>query len=126
MKEHLVNLVRNLQLEEYFIFSGQVPHSQVPLYINSCDIMVVPRRDLQIRSSPLKIFEYLACEKPIIATRVPYHEFIEENHFGLLGNPDDPKSLALQILNLLDTSEEEKKKIGRNGRAYVCKKHSYA
>jgi len=47
-----------------------VPYEQLPQYINQFDIGIVPHKlNLLTRSmNPLKIYEYLACGKPVVAT----------------------------------------------------------
>jgi glycosyltransferase involved in cell wall biosynthesis len=52
---------------------GMVPHEKIPLYINACDVVVLPYRRGPIidMASSVKIAEYLFCERPIVATRTP-------------------------------------------------------
>ncbi len=52
------------------IFTNHVPLSEVPQYISCMDVCLIPRtatRDSD-RSLPLKLFEYMACRKPVIST----------------------------------------------------------
>jgi glycosyltransferase involved in cell wall biosynthesis len=59
-------------IPERCIFHGPVPHTQVPLWINAADICIAPYRERAFRESlfyfsPLKVFEYMACGKPIVS-----------------------------------------------------------
>jgi len=62
---------------------------------------VLPKRRLKSGYSPLKLFEYMACGKPIVASRVEGLDFIEKEGVGRLVEPEDANSLKLGILGLL-------------------------
>ena len=53
------DIIRNV------IFTGTVPYSQVPKYISCMDVCIVPFKldEVSQNSLPLKLFEYMACEK---------------------------------------------------------------
>ena len=52
---------------------GNVPHAQIPVFINACDVITLPyRRGAGIDMvSSCKMAEYLFCERPIVATDTP-------------------------------------------------------
>jgi|AGTN01.2.fsa_nt_gi Glycosyltransferase len=54
------------------IFAGTVPYAEVPRYVSCMDVCLVPFTDdaLSTNSLPLKLFEYMACEKPVISSRL--------------------------------------------------------
>ncbi|MGC8827387.1 MAG: glycosyltransferase, partial [Anaerolineae bacterium] len=54
-------------------FLGQKPAEQVPHYIKALDVCLLPYRQNEwTRSiSSLKLYEYMACEKPVVASDVP-------------------------------------------------------
>lgn len=54
------------------IFTGTVPYSQIPRYISCMDVGIIPFKldEVSQNSLPLKLFEYMACEKPVISTDV--------------------------------------------------------
>jgi len=51
------------------VFTDQVPLSQVPSYIGCMDVCLICRAETvdSDRSLPLKLFEYMACQKPVIS-----------------------------------------------------------
>ncbi len=55
------------------IFTGQVPSKDIPLYLRAIDMVVIPLPDSRHArtSSPIKLFEFFAAGKAIIASRVP-------------------------------------------------------
>ncbi len=58
---------------KWVIFRGLVPHSEIPAYINACDVVAIPyrRSSLLGTSASCKIAEYLMCQRPIVSTRTP-------------------------------------------------------
>ncbi|MFH1800251.1 MAG: glycosyltransferase family 4 protein [Candidatus Omnitrophota bacterium] len=70
--EALKKFSKTLELRESIIFVGSVPHSDVPMYIAAADICIAPFEDNEITrcKSPLKIVEYLASGKAIVASDV--------------------------------------------------------
>jgi glycosyltransferase involved in cell wall biosynthesis len=55
---------------ERIIFLGLQPNNSIPVFLKAADIVVIPHRDLPFSFSPLKLFEYMASKRPIIASRI--------------------------------------------------------
>jgi glycosyltransferase involved in cell wall biosynthesis len=127
IKEKLVNLAAKTGVTDKFIFTGAVPYEEVPRYINASDVCVAPfvrARNERIGLSPLKIYEYAACGKPIVVSRIPNLEFVEEQKAGILVAPENPEELAEAIIKVLK-DEKLREEMGRNGRGYVAKNHTW-
>jgi glycosyltransferase involved in cell wall biosynthesis len=127
MKREWMQQAEKLWINNMFIFTGSVPYEKVPLYINASDICVAPfriKRNMKIGLSPLKVFEYLACEKPIVSSEILNLEFIEQQNLGILVKPEDPDELAKAIIKLLK-DDKLREEMGKNGRKYVVKNHSW-
>lgn len=118
------NLVKNNGLDNSFIFTGGVPYEEVPLYINISDICVVPKRELKSGYSPLKLYEYMACAKPIIATNTAGFEILEQYNSGILVNPKSSQEFANAIITLLKDNKLQKQ-MGDNGRRLVIERYSW-
>jgi len=125
MKEELINLAEKTGVSNKVIFTGAVPYENVPKYINASDVCVVPKRPLKTGYSPLKLYEYMACGKPVVASRICGFEILEEQNAGILVEPENPDDLAKAILKLLKDGKL-REEMGRNGREYVVKYHSWA
>lgn len=72
---------------------GQMPHSQLPAVIAAADVCLLPAyRDEPIMQSivPIKLYEYMAMGKPVIATRLPgvKREFGEDNGMVYVDGPE--------------------------------------
>lgn len=101
----LAGKVREVNIVEPWInYFGELPQSQIPLFINACDIVTVPYKNTPFNnmSGACKISEYLACGKPIVATKVSDHEQIFANNLGSVCEPrvdSMVNSLKKQIKN---------------------------
>jgi glycosyltransferase involved in cell wall biosynthesis len=128
MKKELVELADNLGIADNFIFVGNVPYDKVPSYINSSDIAVAPfvkERNSKIGLSPLKIYEYLSCSVPVVASDIRgVNELIKNSGGGLIVSPEDSYELANAIIKLLN-EKDKRQKMGLSGREYIEKNHSW-
>ena len=57
-------------------YLGELPQASLPKLIAACDVVTLPYANDPFNSmtGACKIAEYLACEKPVVATRVAGHE----------------------------------------------------
>jgi len=126
-EDNLKILVKELGIESDVIFTGQVPQAGVPDFIAASDIGVSPVPPLFFYklSSPIKVFEYMAMGKPVVANEeIPEHkEVLEESGGGILV-PFTPEAFASAIVTLLDNPEQAAE-MGRRGREWVLTNRSY-
>ena len=107
-KETWQNKVRKRNLDDYFIFVGAKPHHEVPKYILCGDICIdsFPNKPYFAAAHPLKLLEYGACKKAIVATGVyETKNLIKHGTYGLLAKPNDASEFANHILTLLNDSD---------------------
>ena len=114
------------QASENIIFTGSVNYQDVPKYLAASDIVVAPYPQIDFfYFSPVKLFEYMATGKPIIASNIgQIGDVLEHGKTGLLIEPGNYKELAENILTLLE-DEELKKILGRNARIEVEKNYTW-
>jgi len=106
MRNEIVHMVEAMGLMDYFLFPGAVPQEKVVFFINAMDVCVAPftrSRNERIGLSPLKIYDYMACGKPIVASDIKgVGDLLRKNDIGLAVTPEDPASLAKAVLLALD------------------------
>ena len=125
MKEQFGKMVKELGLEKDFIFFGNVPYENVPKYINASNVCVVPKlKVFGYGYSPLKLFEYMASEKPVVATNTEGFEILEKYNAGMLVNSDNSVELSRAILSIL-LDKKLAKSMGENGRKVIIEKYSW-
>jgi len=91
--------VRDNGISEYVTFSGSIPYENIPQYIAAMDITTMPSSNKY--GSPIKIFEYMAMQKPVIAPNIePVQEVITKDREGLLITPGDKRELRDAIIYL--------------------------
>lgn len=111
--EYYKNISGELGISDRVIFVGQVPHSDISKYAARCDCFVAPfpeNKHYNFYMSPLKIFEYMASKKPIIATDLPsLRESLTNKENALLIPPNDSQALANAIIRLKENPEYGRK-----------------
>ena len=87
-------------------YFGEVSQAAIPQLIAACDVVAVPlahhpQNDV---SGSCKIAEYLACGRPVVATRVSNHEELFRDAPGSICEPN-ANSMAEALRRQLDTPE---------------------
>ncbi len=127
-RESLTALAEQLRVSDRFIFTGTKPYTSIPLYINASDLCVAPfitERNSRTGLSPNKVYEYLACGKPVVASNIPgVQELLEESNAGICVPAENPQEIAKAVVGLL-RNPESRDKMGKSGRMYVTKNGSW-
>lgn len=65
-------LAKEFGVEDRVIFTGMIPYSDVPKYVSAMDVGLIPFNLSKVSHNalPLKLFEYMACNKPVISTEI--------------------------------------------------------
>ena len=128
MRKKLVEQIQKKELSSFFILPGGVSQEEVVYYINSMDICVAPftrMRNERIGLSSLKIYDYMACNKPIVASDIiGVGELLREYNLGIPVPPDNTQELANAIISIL-SSGEHILKYGQEGRRVVLEKFNW-
>lgn len=84
---------------------GALPHAEVAAVVRELDVALAPypRPDHAFYFSPLKLFEYMACGAPVVASRLgQIGEVVRDGETGLLVAPGDADALAAACARVLD------------------------
>jgi glycosyltransferase involved in cell wall biosynthesis len=111
------------------VFVGLVSLGEMPSYLDACDVLVCPTTPMpgstEFFGSPTKLFEYMAAEKPIIASNIgQIATVIRHDENGLLIPARDPTALAEAIFRLLRDAEL-RMRLGRAAREDVARKYGW-
>ncbi len=83
------------------IISGLKPHSEIPLWQKAADVLVLPNtakeKISKYYTSPMKLFEYMASKRPIIASRIPSLSGLIDERSVIFVEPDNSSELARAI-----------------------------
>ncbi|MEK7088401.1 MAG: glycosyltransferase [Patescibacteria group bacterium] len=94
------------KLPANLIFAGIQPFSEIPLWLNAADFLLVTatkKDEYSYReTSPMKLFEYLATGKPIIAAKTPAIGNVVSAEEVIFYEPDDTVDLIKQMNFVLD------------------------
>jgi len=128
MKSELEKMVEEKELSDYFIFSGQIKWKDAPEYISAFDVAVLPADFTHLPSgiSPQKLYSYLACGKPVIASNITgLKEFFEQFEVGMLFKSGNFVNLAEKICEFRKLPENKICEFRKNARECVEKNYSW-
>ena len=91
--------------DENVIFSGKVAHDMLPLYLNACDVFVLPTKN---EGMPNVILEAMACNTSIVTSDIEVNKLILEKYENkILCKYDDVNAISKGIEELSDTKSVE-------------------
>jgi len=80
-------------------FLGARPHDEMPGLLCSAEIAILPSL---MEATSVAALEAMACERPVVATRVGGLPEIVDDEVGALVAPGDPQALARGVVGLLE------------------------
>ena len=126
LKEGLHKRCNLLGICDKVKFTGAVPFEEIPLLLEKVDVAVAPYPDLvDFYFSPLKLLEYMAAGKSIVASRIgQVAQILTHEKNALLVPPGDSHALAL-ALSTLYQSPAMAKSLGLKARSEACLNHTW-
>jgi glycosyltransferase involved in cell wall biosynthesis len=96
---NLQNYVKTHRMEDSVIFTGPLPHAEVPAHLGIIDIAVQPAANEYC--CPMKILEYMGMGKPMVAPgQENIAELIDDGSQGYLFEPGDVDSMAAALCRM--------------------------
>ncbi len=114
-ERNIKELIKKKGMEGYFILTGGIEYPEIPYYINSMDLcvsIVTPERSAT-HSFPIKIYEYLACGRPIVIGNLKAESELLGTKVTPVVNASDPKALAEAIIDTLEQADSFKEESER-------------
>jgi glycosyltransferase involved in cell wall biosynthesis len=100
--EELQRMRTDLYLENYVTMTGKQPYEKIPEFLAASDICILPAYNNSIMRDivPIKMYEYMAMGKPVIATKLPgiMNEFGPDNGVLWIERPEDALGKALLMI----------------------------
>lgn len=95
-------IIETYNLSDKVLLVGKKPYEDIPAYIAASDICILsayPDEEIMQDIVPIKIYEYMAMGKPVIATALPgiIKEFSDTNGVLYVDGPFDVLNKALNI-----------------------------
>jgi len=125
--ESIRSLIVKLGIKEDVKLIPPVPYEKVKNYLSKASMGIVTYLPYPNNMSclPNKLFEYMACGLPIVASDFPlYRQVIEDAGCGKLVDPKNPMEIASAVEELLD-SPEEREVMSRNGCSSFRNKYNW-
>ena len=96
-----IKKIQNKYQFKHILLVGHQSHEKIPYYLKASDVLVLPNKKgdkfSEEFTSPLKLFEYMASKRPIVASGLPsIKEILNENN-AILVKPGGSESLAKGI-----------------------------
>jgi glycosyltransferase involved in cell wall biosynthesis len=128
-RDAIVEQAHRLGLDDgTLVMPGRVPNDEITRYYSVIDVFVVPRTADRVSTlvTPLKPFEAMAMERPLVVSDVPpLREIVVPGEAGLLFRPEDAADLASVLEGLLD-DEALRARLGRQAREWVAAERTWA
>lgn len=107
-------------------FGPPIPRDRTRAFYNACDLCLVPLAPLPIfqETIPSKIFEVMACERPVLACVAGEGaRIVGESGGGWVCAPGDAEEIAASIVRAMESTPAERAAMGRAGREYVMRNY---
>lgn len=122
------NKVKEKGLANNFVFLGRKSREEIPPYILCADVCVdsFPDEPYYAAAHPVKLLEYGACGRPVVATKVSETmKIIKHGVYGFLADPNDHLEFANYLITLLN-SKELSEKMGNALYDYIINNFSWS
>jgi len=99
----LARRVRAMDLEDAIEFTGWVAHGEVVRHVSEADVGVIPhpKNDHTDTTIPNKLFDYMACSRPVVVSNAaPMERIVRNERCGLVFTAGSAQSLAEAVARM--------------------------
>lgn len=122
-RDNIERKVRELSLSDRVIFTGSIPHKELPSYISLFDVGVMP--DSNEYGSPMKIFEYMALGKPVVVPDYgPLEDVVVSGEQGVIFERKNVHSLSDALCQIMNNTGL-RDSMAKNARNAIESKHNW-
>jgi len=121
-------LCKELDIENHVIFTGWVSFEQIPQLINAASICVIPHfaNDHKNTTVPNKLFDYMACKKPVIVSdAAPLKRIVNEEKCGLVFKSGNISNF-IKAISLMLSDRHKMSEMGQRGKEAVIRKYNWS
>ena len=112
LKEHIE---KDPDTASKIVFVPHQPYEMMPLYLHAADVLVLPNtakdEASRVETSPVKLFDYMAAGKPIVASDLPSIRNIVDERAVLFFVADDERSLADALSRVIGGDHEVSERV---------------
>jgi glycosyltransferase involved in cell wall biosynthesis len=121
--QQIAALVAEKGLQESVTQIQAVPHDDIPKYMATFDLALMTYPEIEnFYFSPLKMFEYMAMQLPVVSTRIgQIGDILTDGRTGILVRPADPERFADAVENAVPA----RRQIGRRARELMVIRYSW-
>ncbi len=113
---------------ERFLYAGHVPPDETPRFLSAFDICALPlpaSTHFALYASPMKLFEYMAAGRAIVASDLPaWSDVVADGETALLVPPDDLLAWS-DAIDRLQTDGDLRKRLGARAREQALKDYAW-
>lgn len=109
LRDKLESDLREKEVLQHAVFTGGLAHADVPPVLRHFDVALAPYPllDHPFYFSPLKLFEYMGCGIPVVASAIgQIAQVLRHEETGLLYPPGDMETLTAHCDRLLSNPHE--------------------
>lgn len=126
-KNNLIKIVTEYDINNVF-FIDSIPKDSIQLMLDYFDFLFIglQKQNLfRFGISPNKLFDYMYAGKPSILAIDAGNDIVSEAECGITIEPENSEAIEKAVIQLINSTEEEKREMGQNGKEYVLKNHDY-
>jgi len=126
--DYLINLSREMGVEDRVHLLGHVSPEDLPRWYNACDVFVMPNREINgdTEGFGMVFIEAAACGKPAVAGSAGgASQAVDDSNTGLIVDGEVPRSIV-EAIGAIISDAEYANRLGENGYRRVLKEFSWS